>query len=133
MLGPDRADDPVVQRRGEPRLLVGRKPVDLVEHQRACVAMLERTHLALESSGERAFFVPEQRGFNRVDRYACDIDEAEGRTGARAGGVDGAQQHFLAGAAFAFDQNMRMCARGLGGAGKRDAECGIGADHRIEI
>ena len=47
--------------------------------------------------------------------------------------MDGADQHFLAAAAFAFDQHRRMAARGLGGNRKGSAEGWRGADHRFEI
>ena len=56
-------------------------------------------------AGKRAFDVAEQFGFEQLfgDRAAVDGDKR--RAGARAGAVDGAREHFLAGTAFAADQH----------------------------
>lgn len=95
--------------------------------------MLDRADLAIEGAGERALFVAEQYGFERVGRHRADIDHAEGHLGTRAGSVDRADQRFLAGAALALDEHVVVPARGLCGHGQGGAECGGGADHRVEI
>ena len=47
--------------------------------------------------------------------------------------MHGPDQHFLAGTAFAFDQDRIVTACGLGGDGQCLAEVGRGPDHRFEI
>ncbi len=115
--------DPAGERFGKPFLQRRRQAVDLVEHQRAAVAMLERADLAVEGAGKRALFMAEQHRFDRI-RAECRA-RLMIRNGAFARGlarVHRAHQHFLAGAGFAFDQHMAMPARGLGGLGQRGAE-----------
>jgi class 3 adenylate cyclase len=107
--------------------------VDLVKDQRAAVAMLEGADLAVESAGEAARLVPEQHRIDRSGRNAGEVDDPERLLGARGCAVHRAHQHFLAGAAFAFDQHMAVAARGLGGLRQRRAKLRGGADHRIEI
>ena len=107
--------------------------VDLVDHQGAAVAMLQGADLPIEGAGEGAFFVAEQGGFERVRRNPASVDQPQRQARTRAGGMHRAHQHFLAGAAFALDQHVRMAARRLGRHGERRAEGGGGADHRLEI
>jgi hypothetical protein len=107
--------------------------VDLVDHQGAAVGMLKRADVPVERAGKGAFLVAEQHAFDLVGGNAAGVDDAQRRLGARAGGVHRADQHFLAGAAFALDQHGLLGARGLGRHGQRGAERRGRADHRIEI
>ena len=129
----DRADRARGDRFGEPFLQRLGQPVDLVEHQGAAVAMLQRPDLAVERARKRAFLMPEQHRFDRIGRYAADVDDADRGLRARARRVHRADQHFLAGAGLALDQHEAVAAGRLGRLGERGAERGRGADHRIEI
>ena len=118
---------------GQLGLQVFAQPVDLVEHQRAAIAMLQCADLPVECAGKGVLLMAEQDRFDRVGGYPAHIYQAERGLGAGACGVHRAQQHFLAGAAFTLDQHVAVVARGLGGFGQCSAEIGRGADHRFEI
>ncbi len=133
VLHPDRAHRAVAQRLEQAVLQLERQAVELVEHQRAAVAVLHRPGLAVEGAGEGALLVPEQQRFEAARGHSADVDRAERGLGARRCGLHRADQHLLAGAALALDQHRAVAARGLGRLGQRVAERRGGADHRIEI
>ena len=110
-----------------------RQTVDLVKRQSAAVGMLQGTDMAVKRAWKGAFFVAEQRRFNRISRDRADVEEPERGLGTRAGGLDGADQRFLTSAAFAFDQHRAVIACGLCRHGQRGAERRRSADHGFEI
>ena len=83
----DRLNLPGSEVDGEPFLHRQRHPVDLVEHQRRAVGLLECADMAVERPGERAFFMPEQHRFDLIGGNPADVDETQTGLGARAGGV----------------------------------------------
>ena len=133
MRGAGRADDPGGEDLGEALLLVGGYAVDIVEDQRAAVAMLDQSALAVECPGEGALFMAEQQRFERGGRHPGAMDLAHRGLGARAGGMHRIGEHVLARSAFALDQHMRVPARGGCCLGQRGAEGGGGADHAVEV
>ena len=75
----------------------------------------------------------EQKRFQRVMLQPLAFHEA--RRGLVAGRrmLDRLDQHFLAGTAFALDQNMAMPAGSRGRPGQGSAKVRVGADHGIEF
>ena len=128
-----RADDAAVEHIGQPLLLVARYAVDVVEDQRAPVALLEQAGLAVEGTREGTLLVPEQQRFERGCGQAAAAHHAQIGLGTGAGGMHRAGDHVLAGSAFALDQHMRVATRGSGGLGQRGAERCCGSDHVVEI
>ena len=87
------------------------KFADLVQKQRAVVGDLKQAFFVRNGSGERAFFVAEQLGFEQVfvDRGTVYGLKYLART--QAVGVDRPRDQLFAGAAFAADEDGRI---GLG-------------------
>ena len=88
-----------------------RQVADLVEEGRAAVGQFDQAPFVLRGAAERALDVAEQFALHeRADqRAAVDGDELA----ARIGVVDGARDHFLAGAALAQQQHRKAVARRL--------------------
>ena len=84
---------------------------DLVEQQRAAIGGLEQALVIAYCAGERSFDVAEQLRLEQVFGHRAAVDGDERLGAARAGVVDGARQQFLAGAAFAGDEDARVGAR----------------------
>ncbi len=82
---------------------------DFVEQQRAAIGFLELADAPCDGAGEGALLVAEQLGFQQVLRDRGAVDGDEGLFGAGRASMDVAGEDFLAGAAFAGDQN-----RGVG-------------------
>jgi hypothetical protein len=132
--GMARADGAAIasgHRFGQPFLNRHGQAVDLVDDQSGAVAMLDRADLAVECAGEGAFLMAEQHGFDGIARRRSGVDDAQRHLGALAGGVDCADQHFLAGAAFPSIRTGPWPRR-LGRDGQSRAEGGGRADHRLE-
>ena len=106
----DRAHRAVLQHAQQLDLQRQRHVADLVEEQRAAVGRLEQADVRAGRAGEGALDVAEQLGLEQLLGNRAAVDGDERRLGARAGAVDGARQHFLAGAALAADQHA-----GVGG------------------
>src|SRR6185312_3200910 len=92
-------------------LHVGRDFADFIEQNRATVGEFETAFALGEYAGERSFFVAEKFAFNKVFRHGGAIHANERRAGARAFEIERAGDQFLAGAAFAMDQNRGVRAR----------------------
>ena len=93
---------------------------DFVEEDGAAVGQFETAFALVERAGEGAFFVAEEFAFDEVfgDGGAVDLDE--GSAGAGALAIEGAGDQFLAGAAFAGDED--------GGLGAGDFADRVGAN-----
>ena len=78
---------------------------DLVEEYRSAVGNLELALLAILRARERAFFVAEQFALQQRLRQRAAVDRHHRMETPRAGGMDGARHHFLAGAALAGDEH----------------------------
>ena len=91
---------------------------DFVEQQGAAIGLFELADAAGDGAGEGALFMAEQFGFQQIVRDRRAIDRNEGLVGARGLLVDVAGHHFLAGAAFAGDQDRGFAAGDL--IGQRD-------------
>ena len=78
---------------------------DFVEEEGAVAGLLEVAFAGAHRAGEGAFFVAEEFGFNQGFGDGAAGDGDEGLVGAGAEIVNGAGDQFLAGAAFAGDQN----------------------------
>ena len=89
-------------------LQADRQLADLVEQERAAARLLEQPGFVAGRPGERAAHVTEQLGLEQGlgDRRAVDADEGFAR--ARAGAMNGARDHFLAGAALTGDEHRRV-------------------------
>ena len=85
---------------------------DFVEEERAAVGDFEEALLGGDGGGERAFDVAEEGGLEKVGGHGAGVDRDEGLVFAGGVGVEGLGDEFLAGAAFALDED--------GGAGGRD-------------
>jgi hypothetical protein len=112
---PTPLDPAILQHAQQLDLHVVRHVADLVEKQGAAVGFLEAPRALDMGAGEAAFFMAEQFGFDEVAGNGAAIDGDAGGPGARAGGVDGARDHFLAAAGRAGDDHG-----GIGGADLRD-------------
>ena len=84
---------------------------DLVEEDRAAFGDFELALLAVLRSGECAFLVAEQFAFEQRLGERAAVNDDHGMIAAVAGGVNGAGDEFLAGAALAGDEDG-----GIGGA-----------------
>ena len=87
---------------------------DFVEEKRAAVGLLKFADFVVDGAGEAAFDMAEKFGFDEFfgDGGAIDFDERA--FVAEAGGVQRACDEFLAGAAFAVDQNAAVGGSGDG-------------------
>jgi hypothetical protein len=89
--------------------LEGRAGVaDLVEKDGAAVGLLEAAAAVFIGAGEGAALVAEKFGFEQLVGQRAAVLDDEGLVGAPAAVVDGARQHFLAGARFAADQHREV-------------------------
>ncbi len=81
---------------------------DFVEEERAAIGLLKLADLVLVGTGEAALDVAEHFAFDELlgNRGAVDLHEGLGR--ARTEGVQGVRHQFLAGAAFAIDQDASV-------------------------
>ena len=130
----DRLHIPAFEKANQSLLHMFGDAVDLVDHQRSAIGVLQQTDVTLESSGKRAFFMAEQGPIRfglPASRPALIVRSAALARGLAA--VHCAYQHFLASAALAFDHYIGVRARGLGRDSKGCAKCRSRADHRIEI
>jgi hypothetical protein len=94
-------------------LHVGRHVADLVEEKRAAVRIFEAPALLADGAGERAFFMAEQLGFEKVAGNGTAIDRDIGLGCAVAFKMDGASDHFLAAARRAGDDHRSRARRDL--------------------
>ena len=95
------------------RLHGHRHVADLIEKERAAADILMPSGLSWPRTGERTLFMAEQFAFERVSgRRAIQRHERAGR--AAGGGVNGAGDLLLTGAALAGDQDRERPARRLG-------------------
>ena len=88
-----------------------RHVADLVEEQRAAVALLELADAAAVSPRERPFLVAEQLAFQQALRDGGAVDGQERPVGPAAVVVESAGDQFLAGAALAEDQHVHVLRR----------------------
>ena len=113
--------------------LGGRRHVaHLVEEQRAAVGLVEAADAIGHGPGEGSLDMAEQFAFQQGFRNGGAIDGDERLVPARAVVVNGAGDHFLAGAAFAGDQHIGAAFADLGDAFDDFAECRAGADQIVE-
>ena len=108
----DRLHDAFLQRAQKLCLRCQGQFADLVEEKRAAMGLDELAGVALGGSGERAFLVAEQDRFHEVVRDRPAIDRDKRLRLALAAAMNGAGEHLLADAGFAFDQDRH---RGGGG------------------
>ena len=85
-----------------------RHVADLVEEERAAVALLELADAAAVGAGEGALLVAEQLALQQGLRDGGAVEGQERRLGPGAVLVDGAGDQFLAGAALAGDQHRHV-------------------------
>ena len=106
---------------------------DLVEEDRAVVALLEFADALVHRAGERSAFVPEQFAFKERggECGAVDADQAGG--GAFAVAMNDSRQQFLSCAAFAADQNGGVTAGDLADLGEYGEESGAAAANAFAI
>ena len=78
---------------------------DFVEEEGAVLGEFEAAGAAFDGTGEGAFFVAEEFAFDERFRHGGAIEGDEGAAGAGAEGVHGPGDEFLAGAAFAGDED----------------------------
>ena len=90
----------------EETLHAQRHLADLVEKDGSVVRHLEFAGLVAIRTGETALHVSEKLGLEQRFGDAGAVDRDERDTCSHAGGVNSARDHFLAGAAFAGDQNL---------------------------
>ncbi len=102
---------------------------DLVEKQRAAAGLLEQPGLRLAGAGERTLGMAEkfrlEQGFGNGG--AVDGDERPGLP--RAGTVNGAGQHFLAGARLAANEHAGLAARHQSGFGQQCEHARTGGEN----
>ena len=116
-VGPDRlvAADPLerllLQQPQDLGLGRRRHVADLVEEQRAAVALLELADPPAVGAGEGALLVAEQLALQQVLGDGGAVDGQERRLGPQAVLVDGAGDQLLAGAALAGDQDGDVLGR----------------------
>ena len=106
---------------------------DFVEQQGAVLRLLEFSGLRLLRTGERAFFVAEQRGFEQAvgNRRAVDGDKGAVFTGRVMMDVTG--DDFLADAGFAGQQNGRVGLRNARGERKEVTAGGIAGNDAFVV
>ena len=81
---------------------------DFVEEDRAHVGSFELSWLVAIGAGEAALHVTEQLGLEQCLGQASAVDRREDMAGSRAARMDRARDDFLADAALARDQNLRV-------------------------
>ncbi len=91
---------------------------DLIEEERAVFSLFEVAGASAHRTGECALFMAEEFGFDQSFRNSAAGDSDKGSLGTGAKVVNGAGDQFLAGAAFAGDEN-------------RGVEVGYAADQLI--
>ena len=104
----DALDDLVLQEAQQLDLQGMRQVADLVEEQRAFVGALDLADGLLHRAGEGAAFVAEQFAFQQVFRDGAAVDGDERLFRARTEVVHRLGQRFLAGAAFAQQQDRNV-------------------------
>src|SRR5689334_6617136 len=114
LLVSDPADLALLQHAQQLRLQTQRQLADFVQQDRAPARGLEQTGLVHTRAGERAAHMTEQLRLEQRLRDRRAIDPDERLAPARAGAVNRARNHFLAGPAFTCDQYGRVV---LGDAG----------------
>src|SRR5690606_11594983 len=100
--------------------------------QGRAVRFLEPPDLAVEGARKGAFLVTEQNGVDEGLGNGAATDGEERPFAARAGGVDRAGDDFLAGPAFALDQDRDARPGRLGRDRQSRAEGRSGADDLLE-
>ena len=133
LVGAETAELALLEDAQELDLNVGRQLADFVEEQGAVAGLFEVAFASAVGAGIGAFFVAEELGLDEGFRNGATGDGDEGLVGAGSAAVDGAGDEFLAGAAFALDQN-----RGIDGGNAGDEllyilECRAGPDHGLSI
>ena len=104
IIAADALDGAVLQHTQNLGLRRQRHVADLVEEQRALVALLKLADALRAGPGERALFVAEQLALEQALRDRCAVDRQIRFIVALAVLVNGASNQFLAGAALAGDQ-----------------------------
>ena len=110
-LGADLLDFAGLEEPQQQALHPQRHLADLVEEDRAVVGHLELAGLVAIGAGEAALDVAEELRLEQRFGNAGAVDRHERGFGARAGGVDGPGDDFLADAALAGDQDLGVGAR----------------------
>ena len=95
--------------------------------------MLQQADLLVECARKGALLVTEQQRFERIARQAGAVHQSHRRLCARRAIVHCAQEHFLAGARLALDEDMPVAARSGCSLRQRGTERRDSADHRVEI
>ena len=101
---------PCCTARKQLHLHLHRQVADLVKEQRAAVGIGELAGMFFGGAGKGALLMAEENAFDQIVRDGAAIDGDERLAGALAGVLDGAGDHFLADAGFAFehDRNIRL-------------------------
>ena len=89
----------------------GRNFADFIQQNGAAVGQFKAAFAFVQRAGEGAAFMAEKFAFNQVFRDGGAVDLDERRAGAGAVAIKRAGDQFLAGAAFALDQNGGLRAR----------------------
>ena len=106
--GAETLDFPLLQHPQHLGLRLGAHVADFVEEDRAAVGLLELADLLLRRAGERSLFVAEELGLDQLFRNRGAVDLHEAVAAAQTVAMDGARDQFLAGAAFAQQQDRRV-------------------------
>ena len=107
-IGADAGKRSVLQHAQQFHLDGKRHVADFVEEKRAAVRLFEASGAAGDGTGERAFFVAEEFAFQQIFRNGTAVDGDHFLLPPRAVFVHRLGDEFLAGAAFAGDQNRRV-------------------------
>ena len=89
-------------------LQLQRQDTDFIQEKRSLVGLIQITGTIMVCSGKGPFGMAEELGVEQVAVQGGHVDRREGRIGARAGGMDGTCQQFLAGAALPGDEHRKV-------------------------
>ena len=106
--GPDRPHRLFLQHAQQLDLQCQRHIADFIQKQGAAIGGLEQADMIGGRAGKRAAQMAEQFRFKQLFWNRAAVDGNEWRLASRAGPVDGARQHFLAGTAFTANQHTRI-------------------------
>jgi hypothetical protein len=91
----------------QPRLQFGRHVTDFIQEKRAAFGLLESAAPQLLRASERAAFMAEKLGFEKVLGHRSRVDCDEGSGGARTMTVQRPRNEFLSGSGFTGNQHRR--------------------------
>ena len=114
-------------------LHAGGRFADFVHEHRAAIGLFQLARAVAVRAGEAAAHVTEQLRFEQRFGQRRAVDGDERNAIALAGRVNETRDHFLADAAFARDENLRVAARGILDLAAQRLEGAAQADERNGI